>query len=83
MKPRTPIPAALLRTTTTRSRATFLGLNHYQIEMLANLDKVPEAGAIVLVTFPKPEEGTGFPARVVADRAREALTGRAVLRPTV
>ncbi|HEX4243672.1 MAG TPA: cyclase family protein [Steroidobacteraceae bacterium] len=43
-----------------------LGLNHYQIEMLANLDKVPEAGGIVLVMWPKPEGGTGFPARVVA-----------------
>ena len=43
-----------------------LGLNHYQIEMLANLDQVPEAGALVMVTWPKPEGGTGFPARVVA-----------------
>jgi kynurenine formamidase len=43
-----------------------LGLNHYQIEMLANLDQVPEAGALVMVTFPKPEAGSGFPARVIA-----------------
>ena len=43
-----------------------LGLNHYQIEMLANLDQVPEAGAIVIVSWPKPEGGTGFPARVIA-----------------
>ena len=43
-----------------------LGLNHYQIEMLANLDQVPEAGAIVIVTWPKQEGGTGFPARVIA-----------------
>ena len=43
-----------------------LGLNHYQIEMLANLDKLPEAGALVMVTWPKPEGGTGFPARVIA-----------------
>ncbi len=43
-----------------------LGLNHYQIEMLANLDQVPEAGALVVVTWPKPEGGTGFPARVFA-----------------
>ena len=43
-----------------------LGLNHYQIEMLADLDKVPEAGALVLVSWPKPEGGTGFPARVIA-----------------
>jgi kynurenine formamidase len=40
--------------------------NHYQIEMLANLDKVPESGAIAIVTFPKPAGGSGFPARVIA-----------------
>jgi len=43
-----------------------LGTNHYQIEMLANLDQVPEAGALVMVSFPKPKDGTGFPARVIA-----------------
>jgi len=43
-----------------------LGLNHYQIEMLANLDQLPEAGALVIVTWPKPDGGTGFPARVIA-----------------
>jgi kynurenine formamidase len=43
-----------------------LGTNHFQIELLANLDRVPEAGALVLVSFPKPQNGSGFPARVVA-----------------
>jgi len=43
-----------------------LGTNHYQIELLANLDQVPEAGALVMVSFPKPKDGSGFPARVVA-----------------
>jgi len=43
-----------------------LGADHYQIELLANLDKVPEAGAIVVVSFPKPKRGSGFPARVFA-----------------
>jgi kynurenine formamidase len=43
-----------------------LGTNHYQIEMLAHLDQVPDAGALVMVTFPKPARGTGFPARVIA-----------------
>jgi kynurenine formamidase len=43
-----------------------LGTNHFQIELLANLDKVPEAGALVMVSFPKPRAGSGFPARVVA-----------------
>ncbi len=43
-----------------------LSQNHYQIELLANLDAVPEAGAIVIVSFPKPKGGSGFPARVFA-----------------
>jgi kynurenine formamidase len=43
-----------------------LGTNHYQIELLANLDQVPEYGALAMVSFPKPEHGSGFPARVIA-----------------
>jgi kynurenine formamidase len=46
--------------------AYILGTNHYQIELLANLDQVPEAGAIAVVSFPKPKGGSGFPARVFA-----------------
>jgi kynurenine formamidase len=46
--------------------AYILGQNHYQIELLANLDLVPESGGIVIVSFPKPLDGSGFPARVVA-----------------
>lgn len=40
--------------------------NHYQIELLAHLDEVPEAGALVVASFPKPKNGSGFPARVFA-----------------
>jgi kynurenine formamidase len=43
-----------------------LSTNHYQIELLANLDQIPEAGAIIVATFPKPKNGSGFPARVFA-----------------
>ena len=43
-----------------------LGTDHYQIELLANLDQVPDSGAIVVVAFPKPKGGSGFPARVFA-----------------
>ena len=46
--------------------AYILGTDHYQIELLTNLDEVPEAGALVVVTFPKPKDGSGFPARVFA-----------------
>jgi kynurenine formamidase len=43
-----------------------LKTNHYQIELLANLDQVPEAGGLVMISWPKPAGGVGFPARVVA-----------------
>lgn len=46
--------------------AYILGQNKYQIELLTNLDQVPEHGGIVIVTFPKPKDGSGFPARVFA-----------------
>src|SRR3954465_13065932 len=43
-----------------------LKTNHYQIELLTNLDQVPESGALVVASFPKPKAGSGFPARVFA-----------------
>ena len=43
-----------------------LSTNHYQIQLLTNLDQVPESGAIVVISFPKPKGGSGFPARVFA-----------------
>lgn len=46
--------------------AYILGGNHFQIELLANLDRLPEAGALVVAAFPKPKDGSGFPARVFA-----------------
>jgi len=46
--------------------AYLLGTNHYQIELLTNLDQVPESGALIIVSFPKPKGGSGFPARAFA-----------------
>ena len=43
-----------------------LSTNHYQIELLTNLDQTPESGAPAVVSFPKPKVGSGFPARVFA-----------------
>ncbi|MFQ5412012.1 MAG: cyclase family protein [Phycisphaerae bacterium] len=43
-----------------------LGQDRYQIELLAHLDQVPESGALMVVSFPKPRHGSGFPARVFA-----------------
>ena len=48
------------------SETYILGENRYQIELLANLDQVPEYGAIAVIAFPKPVKGSGFPARVFA-----------------
>ena len=43
-----------------------LSHGHYQIELLTNLDKLPETGAIIIATFPKAKGASGFPARVFA-----------------
>ncbi len=40
--------------------------DHYQIEVMANLDKVPATGAVIVVTWPKVENGLGFPAQAFA-----------------
>lgn len=40
--------------------------NKYQVELMVNLDQVPEAGAIIFVTFPKVKNGAGFTARCFA-----------------
>jgi kynurenine formamidase len=39
---------------------------HWQIEALAHLDDVPETGALIVVSWPKPRHGLGFPARAFA-----------------
>ena len=43
-----------------------LNQDRFQIELLASLERVPEAGALAVVTFPKPKNGSGFPARIFA-----------------
>ncbi|HVY99715.1 MAG TPA: cyclase family protein [Dongiaceae bacterium] len=43
-----------------------LGRNCWQIEMLANLDQVPEAGGMIVAAWPKAEKGSGFPVRAFA-----------------
>ncbi len=50
-----------------------LAQKHYQIELLTNLDQVPETGALVVAAFPKPKHGSGFPARVFAILPGSAL----------
>ena len=48
------------------SETYILQHGHYQIEVMANLDKVPPKGALIIVTWPKVREGLGFPARAFA-----------------
>ena len=43
-----------------------LKLDRWQIELLADLDGVPESGALMVASWPKPKQGSGFPARVFA-----------------
>lgn len=54
-------------TTPTLEGESWLLHNHYtQAEGVANLDKVPEAGALIAIGFAKPEGGTGGYARYIA-----------------
>ncbi len=48
------------------SETYILRQGHYQIEVMANLDKVPPKGALIVVTWPKVKGGLGFPARAFA-----------------
>jgi kynurenine formamidase len=48
------------------SETYILTHGHYQIEVMANLDKVPAKGALIVVTWPKVRKGLGFPARAFA-----------------
>jgi kynurenine formamidase len=47
------------------SETYILQHGHFQIEVMANLDKVP-ARALLIVTWPKVKDGLGFPARAFA-----------------
>ena len=53
-------------TETMESETWLLRQNHFQIEVMANLDKVPATGAAIVVTWPKVANGLGFPARAFA-----------------
>jgi kynurenine formamidase len=48
------------------SETYILQHGHFQIEVMANLDKVPPRGALIFVSWPKVKDGLGFPARALA-----------------
>ena len=54
------------RSQTFDAHVTLLGADRYGIENLANLDRVPERGATVIVGLIPWEQGSGGPARVFA-----------------
>lgn len=49
-----------------KSETWLLNHGHWQIEVMANLDRVPATGALIVVSWPKPKGGLGFPARAFA-----------------
>jgi len=49
-----------------KSETWLLTHGHWQIEVMANLDRVPATGALIVVSWPKPKHGLGFPARAFA-----------------
>jgi kynurenine formamidase len=59
----------LLDTDTTedmRSETGLLQQGHWQIEAMAHLDEVPATGSLLVVSWPKPAHGLGFPAPAFA-----------------
>lgn len=44
----------------------WLQQDRWQIELMTNLDQLPEAGGLIVATWPKPAAGDGFPARAFA-----------------
>jgi kynurenine formamidase len=48
------------------SETWLLRSGHFQIEAMANLDKAPATGALIVLSWPKVQNGLGFPARVFA-----------------
>ncbi len=59
-------PGALVSVGQAPAETYILSADRWQIELLANLDRVPATGALVVATWPKPRNGSGFPARVFA-----------------
>jgi kynurenine formamidase len=48
------------------SETYVLQKGRYQVEAMANLDRLPPTGALLIVSWPKVRDGLGFPARVFA-----------------
>ena len=49
-----------------KSETWLLRHGHWQVEAMANLDQAPATGALIVVAWPKPKGGLGFPVRAFA-----------------
>ncbi len=49
-----------------KSETWLLTHGHWQIEVMAHLDRVPATGALIVVSWPRVKHGLGFPARAFA-----------------
>jgi kynurenine formamidase len=61
-----PDPGLLSVETHWECERYILERNCYQIELMTNLDKCPPYGALLVCSFPKPKNASGFPARLFA-----------------
>jgi kynurenine formamidase len=59
-------PPACAAQTGFKAEDYVLRAGRLNVELLCNLDRVPPAGAVAFVVFPKLRGGTGFPTRVFA-----------------
>lgn len=59
-------PATTIATGSIPAETYILQRDRWQIEALAGLDRVPARGALIVASWPKPEGGSGFPARCFA-----------------
>jgi kynurenine formamidase len=59
-------PGALVSSGRVPAEAYLLGADRWQLELLARLDELPPAGGLIVASWPKPLEGSGFPARAWA-----------------
>ncbi len=59
-------PAGVLATGAAPAETYILDRDRWQIEALAALDRLPARGALIVAAWPKPADGSGFPARCFA-----------------
>ncbi len=59
-------PGAVVSRGEVPAETYILEADRWQLELMANLDRLPATGALIVATWPKPLGGTGFPARAFA-----------------